>query len=162
MSPDNAPKIGAVSYIRVNHTSPSLTPTVAQSIELQRRDCETIATELGVQLTREYVDIGGRGIHRRPVLSQLLDDLSVTRPKYLVTSDLDRLSRHAEEFRALRIRLNATGVTIASWQTLHYGDLVEAIYFAFADFMARDAALRRSATTRQQRVQEIENPRGDA
>jgi len=86
-------------------------------------------------------------------LQQVLDELASDPVEYFITSDLDRLSRNMHEMQALRTRLEAMGVKLATWQTQHYGELVETIYFAVAEFAARDAAQRRAATGRRRNGQ---------
>src|ERR1700691_3349949 len=86
--------------------------TKGQSCELQVRDLRAYCTARGVDLVREYVDVGQSGAKdSRPELNKLMDDARKRQFDAIVVWRFDRFARSTkhlltalEEFRALGIQ----------------------------------------------------------
>jgi hypothetical protein len=76
-------QVQAVTYLRVSESSES----TKVAIERQREAFMQYASELGLHVMREYVEVGSaaRSIDERPVLGELLDDLDwLNDAKYVI------------------------------------------------------------------------------
>jgi DNA invertase Pin-like site-specific DNA recombinase len=106
----------AVAYMRVSEHAVRDAEAVARRIERQRVRCETIADEHGLTIVHEYVDrTGGLPIHQRPELQRLLSELPTIRARYVVTGDLERVSRSARELVAVEQQLIEVGAELLVW-----------------------------------------------
>jgi DNA invertase Pin-like site-specific DNA recombinase len=84
-------------------------------LNAQRRHCHEVADKLGVEITGEYVAIGGTG--EAPVQQQIramLNDMRGARIEYVVVKSLDRLGRNTAEVARLLEAISETGATLVS------------------------------------------------
>jgi DNA invertase Pin-like site-specific DNA recombinase len=101
----------AVIYMRVNHGAIGDPQVGAVAIEYQREACRLVAEERGLTIVGEYIDRGGAiSIERRPVLWQLLEELSARDVRYVIVSDLARISRNVRDMTIIEERLMQAGV----------------------------------------------------
>jgi DNA invertase Pin-like site-specific DNA recombinase len=125
-------KMKAAIYARVS--------TQDQTCDLQLRDLRAMASQRGLEITREYVDHGQSGAKvSRPALNDLLKDAKRGKFRVLLVWRLDRLGRSLahlvqllEDFRVSNIELVSFSEGLDFSTTT--GKLMFQIVSAFAEF----------------------------
>ena len=102
----------AVMYLRIA----SSRPEDAQTVDRQRDDCKRIAEKYGLQVIREYADIGVPAVlELQTALLHLLEDLERQRDAaYVVMWDYSRIGSAMEQLDDVERRLTEAGATIAT------------------------------------------------
>jgi DNA invertase Pin-like site-specific DNA recombinase len=103
----------AVIYMRVNYGATGDPQVGAVAIEYQREVCRLVAEERGLTIMGEYIDRGGAiSIERRPVLWRLLEKLGARDVRYIIVSDLARISHNVRDMTIIEERLMQAGVEL--------------------------------------------------
>lgn len=98
MATEIPPVKTALSYLRANYAAIGSNDAANWRIERQRQACQQLAEQVGVTIVGEYVEHRGAvSIGKRPLLQELLDRVLHEKPTYLITTDLARLVRHAND-----------------------------------------------------------------
>ncbi len=85
------------------------------SIPAQRQACHVKAVQLGAAVEREFVDAGESGRSSdRDDLQDMLAEIKVVRPDYLIIHKIDRLARNRADDIAINLLLKRHGVTLVS------------------------------------------------
>lgn len=80
----------------------------------QQDACESYARSLGVRISRIYADVGESGTsERRPLLTQLMSDLSRGGIRRVIVAGPARLARSQELEARLTIRIRRYGASLA-------------------------------------------------
>lgn len=113
---DPTGQVGAMLYLRVASGS----PLDASGIIYQREACMRIAARRGLNVIREYADIGKPSRYeQQTALRQLLDDLNDKRDASIVlVSDYTRLGRRITELTAVASRIEACGAVVVAAQDM--------------------------------------------
>lgn len=101
----------AVMYARVGATQKD-----SYAVDLQRRECERIATRYGVTIVREYVDEGKPArLEQQTELQRLLSELERLRDaSYVVVWDYARLGRDFPSLDDIIRRIQDCGAEVAT------------------------------------------------
>ncbi|WP_410623222.1 recombinase family protein [Amycolatopsis sp. cmx-8-4] len=102
----------AVIYLRIA----SDRPEDARTLDHQRNGCKRIAEKHGLQITREYADVGSPALlNRQTALLHLLEDLARQRDAaYVVVWDYSRLGRSMQQLEDVVRLLADCGATIVT------------------------------------------------
>lgn len=112
----DAAMMRAVVYIRVNEPAVGDAEVVAQRIERQRVRCEMLANEHGLTIVREYIDrTGALPVYQRSELQRLFNELRSVGARFVITGDLERVSRNARELIAIEKHLIQAGAELLVW-----------------------------------------------
>ncbi|MEU0885849.1 recombinase family protein [Lentzea sp. NPDC005914] len=85
------------------------------SIPAQRQACHAKAAQLGAAVEREFVDAGESGRSSdRDDLQDMLAEIKIVRPDYLIIHKIDRLARNRADDIAINLLLKRHGVTLVS------------------------------------------------
>lgn len=97
-------------YLRIG--SPH--PQDLHSIDLQRQGCRQIAAKHGLQIIREYADVGTPAIlERQTALLNLLEDLARQHDAaYVVTWDYSRIGNTMDQINDVEQRLSSVDSSI--------------------------------------------------
>lgn len=102
----------AVIYLRICSSHPQ----DAQAVDLQRRGCRKIAAKHGLQIIREYADIGVPAIlERQTALLHLLEDLARQRDAaHVIMWDYSRVGNALDQLEQVERYLSNVGVGIVT------------------------------------------------
>ncbi len=123
----------AAIYARVSTTA-------NQSVEMQLRDLQELATRRGLEIVGEYCDEGVSGAKgSRPALDRMLADAHAGKFKAILVWKLDRLGRSLLHLVRLLEDLRRIGIELVSFSegldfTTTTGKLLFQIISAFAEF----------------------------
>ncbi len=103
--------MGVAVYVRVAVDKPAAD---SRGIDEQLQAMHAFCDRLGWVILVEYAEAGHGGLaHQRPVLEALLTAASQDSFLEVIVEKIDRLSRSAADFQALRRDLKERGVSIA-------------------------------------------------
>ncbi len=102
----------AVMYLRIA----SGHPEDAKTLDLQRDGCKQIAAKHGLQIIREYIDVGTPAIlERQTALLNLLEDLARQRDAtHVVMWDYSRIGHTLEQIETVEQQLREAGASVTT------------------------------------------------
>ena len=105
--PDNK---RALVYLRVARVSEQ----DDGQFDMQRQRCEEMAKQYELTIIKEYREVGSglTAAEDRPGLGRLLEELPIIKPRYLLVSDLARISRQVREVVAVDEYLMCVGAEL--------------------------------------------------
>ena len=108
----------AVVYLQAARASEPIAET---TIQRQREACAQYASEHGLRIMREYVEVGSpaRGIGERPVLAKLLDDLDwLNDARFVIVYEHKSVARTTKVYNSVceRIELANAQLVVTSAQ----------------------------------------------